>query len=261
MKPTAQSMRNILGAVAGDIAGSVYEFDNYRSKDFEILAPYHGNKCFPTDDSVMTLAILKALSESKDDASDLEENAVRCMREIGRPYPSCGYGGQFFEWMYGENPAPYNSFGNGAAMRVSAVSYFAEDLPHAEALAEKVTKVTHNHPEGLKGAAVTAGLGYLALQGKSKSGLRAYAEKFYDISFSLDEIRPTYLFNETCMETVPQAIVAFSESTDFEDALKNAISLGGDSDTLAAITCGIAGAYYGVPDWIENKVCFFWIIA
>lgn len=254
MKLTAKSIQNVLGAIAGDIAGSVYEFDNYRRKDFEIFAPYHGHDCFPTDDSVMTLAILKALSESKNDASDLEDNAARYMREIGRLYPSCGYGGRFYEWMYGKNPGPYNSFGNGAAMRVSPVSYFAENLSHAEALAEKVTKVTHNHSEGLKGAKVTAGLGYLALQGNSKSELCEYAKKFYTLSFSLDEIRPTYQFNETCMETVPQAIVAFLESIDFEDALKNAVSLGGDSDTLAAITCGIAGAYYGVPAWIADKV-------
>ena len=254
MKLTTKSVRNMVGALAGDMAGSVYEFDNMRSKDFELFAPYHGNECGPTDDSVMTIAIAKALWESRDDASDLEENAVRCMREIGQRFPTCGYGEKFFEWMYSEDPKPYYSFGNGAAMRVSPVSYFAKNLPHAERLAEKVTRVTHNHPEGIRGAKVTAGLGYLALQGESKEILRAYAEKFYDISFSLDTIRPTYLFHASCMETVPQAIVAFLEAKDFEDAIRNAISIGGDSDTLAAIAGGIAGAYYGIPQFVFEQV-------
>ena len=243
----------MVGALAGDMAGSVYEFDNMRRKDFELFAPYHGNECGPTDDSIMTIAIAKALWESRDDASDLEENAVRCMREIGQRFPTCGYGAKFFEWMYSEDPKPYYSFGNGAAMRVSPVSYFARDLSHAERLAEKVTRVTHNHPEGIRGAKVTAGLGYLALQGESKEMLRAYAEKFYDISFSLDTIRPTYSFRISCMETVPQAIVAFLEAKDFEDAIRNAISIGGDSDTLAAIAGGIAGAYYGIPQFVFEQ--------
>ncbi len=256
MEMIVRDIRRMFGAVAGDIAGSVYEFDNYRRKDFVLFGDYHGAKCFPTDDSIMTLAVAKALRESRDDASDLEENAVRCMREIGQAYPDCGYGGRFGEWMYSENPRPYHSFGNGAAMRVSPVSYFAKNLSDAERLAEKVTRVTHDHPEGIKGAKVTAGLGYLALQGESKEQLRAYAEEFYDISFSLDAIRPNYQFNETCMETVPQAIVAFLEAKDFEDALRNAISLGGDSDTLAAIAGGIAGAYYGVPPTIFDQVVF-----
>ena len=139
-------------------------------------------------------------------------------------------------------------------MRVSPVSYFATNLSHAEQLAEKVTCVTHNHPEGIKGAKVTAGLGYLALQGESKEMLRAYAEKFYDISFSLDEIRQTYQFDVSCMGTVPQAIVAFLEANNLEDAIRNAIRIGGDSDTLAAIAGGIAGAYYGIPKNIFDQV-------
>ena len=254
MKLTTECVFRMVGALAGDMAGSVYEFDNIRRKDFELFAPYHGNECGPTDDSVMTIAVAKALWESRDDALDLEENAVRCMREIGQRFPTCGYGAKFFEWMYSEDPKPYYSFGNGAAMRVSPVSYFATNLSHAEQLAEKVTCVTHNHPEGIKGAKVTAGLGYLALQGESKEALYAYAEKFYDISFSLDEIRPTYQFDVSCMGTVPQAIVAFLEAKDFEDAIRNAISIGGDSDTLAAIAGGIAGAYYGVPEFIFEQV-------
>lgn len=254
MKMTTECVSRMVGALAGDVAGSVYEFDNIRCKDFALFAPYHGNECRPTDDSLMTIAIAKALWESRDDASDLEENAVRCMREIGQRFPACGYGGKFFEWMYSEHPKPYHSFGNGAAMRVSPVSYFATSLSHAEQLAEKVTCVTHNHPEGIKGAKVTAGLGYLALQGESKEMLRAYAEKFYDISFSLDEIRQTYQFDVSCMGTVPQAIVAFLEANNLEDAIRNAIRIGGDSDTLAAIAGGIAGAYYGIPKNIFDQV-------
>ena len=254
MRLTTNCVRNIVGALAGDIAGSVYEFDNIRHKDFELFASYHGHACVPTDDSVMTLAIAKALWESRDDESDLEDNAIFCMRDIGQLYPACGYGGKFFEWMYSENPKAYYSFGNGAAMRVSPVSYFAKNLSHAERLAEKVTRVTHNHPEGMKGAKAVAGLGYLALQKESREALRSYAEKFYDISFSLDEIRPNYQFHETCMETVPQAVVAFLESKDLEDAIRNAISIGGDSDTVAAIAGGIAGAYYGVSERLFNQV-------
>ena len=252
MKIVSNNRRSLVGALVGDIVGSIYEFDNYRAKDFVPFADYHREKCFATDDSIMTLAVCKALMESQD-ISDLSSQAVRYMQEIGRPYPRCGFGGRFFSWIYSDNPKPYNSFGNGSAMRVSPVAYFANNLEEAELLAEKVTAVTHNHPEGIKGAKVTAGLVYLALCGKSREDLRAYAEKFYDLNFTIDEIRPKYRFNETCMKTVPQAIVAFFESTDFDDALRTAISVGGDSDTLAAITCGIAGAFYGVPDFYYTK--------
>lgn len=244
---------DIVGAIIGDIVGSVYEFDNYRSKDFVLFKGYHGQECFATDDSIMTLAICEALMESEDDGSDLPKKAVECMKRIGHPYPDCGYGGRFLQWMYSNNSKPYYSFGNGSAMRVSPVAYFARSLAHAEELAEKTAAVTHNHPEGIKGAKVTAGLVYLALSHVSKSELRSYAEKSYDIDFTLDEIRPTYKFNETCMETVPQAIVAFLESNSFEDTIRNAISIGGDSDTIAAITGGIAGAYYGVPASLHDK--------
>ena len=257
MKATNPNTRNIVGALIGDIAGSVYEFDNYRHKDFEMFADYHGSSCFATDDSIMTLAVCKALMESREDGSDLPENCVKYMKEIGRPYPSCGYGGHFWGWMYGEDSRPYNSFGNGSAMRVSAVAYFAKSLADAERLAEMTAAVTHNHPEGIKGAKVAAGLGYLALNGADKNQLRQYAQQHYSLNFTLDEIRPTYRFNETCMDTVPQAIEAFLESADFEDAIRCAISVGGDSDTLAAITGGIAGAFYGVPQELHDKAAAF----
>lgn len=249
---------NIIGALIGDIAGSVYEFDNYRSKDFIMFAPWHGKKCFATDDSIMTLAVCKALMQSQESGyENLGEQTVKCMQEIGRPYPHCGYGGRFYNWMYEEDPKPYNSFGNGSAMRVGGVAYAADSLEKAEEFAEVTAGVSHNHPEGLKGARVTAGLVWLALHGAKKSELKSYAEKSYDINFSIDEIRPTYQFNETCQKTVPQAIVAFLESEDFEDAIRTAISVGGDSDTLACITGAIAGAFYGVPEELEKRAVEF----
>lgn len=240
----------MIGAIVGDIVGSIYEFNNIRTKDF----PLFGAGCFATDDSIMTLAVAKALMCCiPGDAENLGRETVRQMRGVGFPYPDCGYGGRFYEWMYGGNPKPYNSFGNGAAMRVSPVAYFAKSLEDVKALSRAVTEVTHNHPEGIKGAEATAVATYLALNGSLKGSIRDVMSEYYDLSFTLDEIRPTYSFNETCQETVPQAIVAFLESTGFEDAIRNAISIGGDSDTLACITGAIAGAYYGVPRDIEMK--------
>ncbi len=256
MKVSNPNPDRVIGGIIGDIVGSVYEFANYRAKDFELFADYHGHKCFATDDSIMTLAICKAVMNSKS-VAELEQNAVRYMREVGKPYPYCGYGGRFMDWMYSDYPVPYNSFGNGAAMRVSPVAYAASSLEEAEGFAGIVTRVTHNHPEGIKGAKATAGMVWLALNGYSKEQLDEYACSFYDIEFTLDEIRPTYRFNETCQETVPQAFEAFLESSDFEDAIRNAISVGGDSDTLACITGSIAGAYYGVPKFLEEKAITF----
>lgn len=234
----------MIGAIIGDIVGSRFEWNNHRSKDFELFT----GECFATDDSIMTLAIGKALMESKSGWSDLGEQAVRCMQEVGRPYPRCGYGGRFWDWMYSDHPKPYNSFGNGAAMRVSACGFVARSLEEAKALSKAVTEVTHNHPEGLKGAEATVVAIYMARTGSTIEEIRdVIDQEYYPIDFTLDEIRDTYAFNETCQDTVPQALEAFFESNSFEDAIRNAISVGGDSDTLAAITGGIAEAYYGVP--------------
>ncbi len=238
----------VIGAIVGDIVGSIYEFDNHRSKKF----PLFGRGCFATDDSIMTLAVAKAVADCNGDYSQLSSKTVTVMREIGQPYPDCGYGGRFLEWMYCDNPKPYNSFGNGAAMRVSPVAYVSKTKEELFELSKSVTAVTHNHPEGLKGAEATAYATWLALNGMSKDEIVDAMCSYYDLDFTLDEIRPTYRFNETCQDTVPQAIVAFGESVDFEDAIRNAISVGGDSDTLAAITGAIAGAYYGVPDHIAS---------
>lgn len=243
-------MRYMIGAIIGDIVGSRFEWDNYRHKDFELFTP----KCFATDDSIMTLAIGKALMHSKADWSDLGDQAVCCMQEVGRPYPYCGYGGRFYGWMYSNDPRPYNSFGNGAAMRVSACGFAARSLEEAKLLSRKVTEVTHNHPEGIKGAEATTVAIHMARTGSNMEEIREVINReYYPMNFTLDEIRDTYKFNETCQGTVPQAMMAFFESTGFEDAIRNAISIGGDSDTLAAITGGIAEAYYGVPEEIIKQ--------
>jgi len=240
----------MLGAIVGDVVGSIYEFHNHRSKDF----PLFNKKCFATDDSIMTLAIAKALVEWKKNGGDLSKLAVKYMQEIGRPYPYCGYGGRFLGWIYDKYPLPYNSFGNGAAMRVSPVAYVADSIEEVKELSKAVTEVSHNHPEGIKGAEATAVATWMALHDYRMEEIRRYiCENYYKLDFTLDDIRDTYRFNETCQDTVPQAIEAFLESDSFEDAIRCAISVGGDSDTLAAITCGIAGAYYGVPEKIGKK--------
>jgi len=240
----------MIGAIIGDIVGSRFEWNNHRSKVFELFTP----ECFATDDSIMTLAIAKALMESREDWSDLGQQAVRCMQEVGRPYPDCGFGGSFWNWIYSDHPQPYNSFGNGAAMRVSACGFLAGSLSEARLLSRLVTEVSHNHPEGIKGAEATAVAIYLARTGHSMADIRRTIEQeYYPLAFTLDGIRDTYQFNETCQDTVPQALVAFFESTGFEDAIRNAISIGGDSDTLAAITGGVAEAYYGVPEPLRQQ--------
>ena len=244
----------MLGAIIGDIVGSRFEWNNNKSKQFDLLT----YKCSVTDDSIMTLAIAKALLESKSDYSDLSENAVKYMQNIGQHYPNCGYGRHFREWIYSDNPKPYNSYGNGAAMRVSACGFVANTLEEVKQLSKAVTEVTHNHPEGIKGAEATAVAIFLARSGKNLLEIRDYITKnYYPLNFSLDEIRDNYEFNESCQGTVPQALEAFFESKNFEDAIRNAISIGGDSDTIAAITGGIAGAYYGIPTDIRKHALTF----
>lgn len=240
----------MLGAIIGDMAGSVYEFHNHKSKDF----PFFSDRCFPTDDSIMTVAVAKAILENKGEAEGLSRQAVKWMRKIGQQYEGCGYGGRFYKWMFCEHPQPYGSFGNGAAMRVSACGFAANSLNEAIALSHAVTAVTHDHPEGIKGAEATACAIYLARTNHTKQEIRDHiTENYYNLDFTLDEIRPNYRFDATCQGTVPQAIEAFLESNSFEDAIRNAISIGGDSDTLAAITGSIAEAYYGIPKRIREE--------
>lgn len=242
------------GAIIGDIVGSRFEWRNKKSKDFEFFT----SRCSVTDDSIMTLAVAKAIMESKPDHIDLSQNAVRYMQEVGRNYPNCGYGGNFRYWIFSDNPKPYNSYGNGSAMRVSAAGFAAESLEEAVKISGLVTEVTHNHPEGMKGAEATAVAVYMAKTGSSREEIRDYIDKnYYSMDFTLDEIRDEYEFDVSCQGSVPQALQAFFESVDFEDAIRNAISIGGDSDTLAAICGGVAEAYYGVPDDIRKKALTF----
>ena len=244
----------MLGAIIGDTVGSRFEWHNHRSKDFDFLT----YKCEPTDDSIMTLAIAKAILKSEGNINKLPDLAVRYMQQFGRLYPDAGYGGAFRKWIRSNNPKPYGSFGNGAAMRVSPVGFAAKSLDEAKAMSKAVTKVTHNHPEGIKGAEATTVAIFMALHGKSMLEIRDYIDKnYYPMNFTLDGIRNSYQFSETCQDTVPQAMMAFFESTGFEDAIRNAISIGGDSDTIAAITGGIAEAYYGIPSEIRKHELTF----
>lgn len=244
----------MLGAIIGDIVGSRFEWNNIKTKHFEFLT----YSCTVTDDSIMSLALAQVILGCAGKYTRLGDLAIQSMREIGRFYPNCGYGGMFRKWIHSDAPRPYNSFGNGAAMRVSACGFAARTLDEARLLSQKVTEVTHNHPEGLKGAEATAVCIFMARNGKNILAIQDYVnETYYPMNFTLDGIRDSYRFDVTCQGTVPQAIMAFLESAGFEDAIRNAISIGGDSDTLAAITGGIAEAYYGIPTDIRKHALTF----
>lgn len=235
----------LLGGIAGDIIGSIYEFNPVRFKDFEL---FKSNSTY-TDDTVMTIANAEWLL-SKGVLMDI-------MRKYGHKYPGAGYGGMFYDWLKSRCPKPYNSFGNGSAMRVSPVGWAFDTLEETLEAAKQSAEITHNHPEGIKGAQATAACIFMARTGKSKQEIKEYVEtKFgYDLSRTCNEIRPTYQFNESCQGTVPEYIIAFLESTDFESAIRLTVSLGGDADTMGAITGAIAEAYYNViPEHIKNEV-------
>ena len=240
----------MIGAIIGDIVGSVYEFHNLKSKNFEFLGEHN----YFTDDTVMSLAVAKAVAEYKKDGGNLGLMATDCMRELGAIYPKAGYGPMFRQWLRSDNPKPYFSYGNGAAMRVSACGYAASSIEEAKSLSKAVTEITHNHPEGLKGAEAIAVAVYLAKTGSSKEEIKRYVqENYYNMDFTLDGIRDRYKYHVSCQGSVPQALEAFFESTNFEDAIRNAISIGGDSDTIGAMTGAVAEAYYGVPKNIRNR--------
>ena len=246
----------MLGALIGDIAGSRFEWHNIKTKEFELLPDNKG--CRPTDDSIMSLAVAKAILNCDGGYSALEQEAVVCMQLLGRLYPDAGYGGKFRKWLFEADPRPYNSFGNGAAMRVSPCGSAAASIDEAIALARTVTKVTHDHPEGMKAAEAVSAAIYMALHGSTMQEIREYIEvNYYRIDFTLDSIRPGYSFDVTCQGSVPQAFASFFESTGFEDAIRNAISLGGDSDTIAAIAGGMAEAYYGIPADLRDRALTF----
>lgn len=235
----------MIGAIAGDIIGSVYEHYQIKTKDFPLFHP----RCRFTDDTVLTIAVADAILTG----CPYEQS----VREIGRRYPGAGYGGSFIGWLHSDHPQPYNSWGNGSAMRVSPVGFAFNTEDDVLSEAEKTANISHNHPEGVKGAQATALAVFLTRMGHTKEEIRGQIrQRFgYNMHRTVDDIRPTYSFDISCQGTVPEAIIAFLDSTSYEDAVRNAISLGGDSDTLACITGGIAEAFYrDVPDSIRAKV-------
>ena len=235
----------MIGAIAGDIIGSVYEASPIKTKDFTL---FHRH-CRFTDDSVLTVAVAQAILTDGD--------YRRWLWEIGRRHPHAGYGGSFINWLFSSDPQPYNSWGNGAAMRVSPVGFAFDGIDDVLAEAARTAEISHNHPEGIKGAQAAALAVFLARTTRDKGVVRQeVADRFgYDLDRSVDGIRPSYGFNISCRKTVPEAVIAFLDSDSYEDAVRNAISLGGDSDTLACITGSIAEALYGPPSpEIINRV-------
>ena len=231
----------ILGAIVGDIIGSVFEWDNVKTTDFEL---FNIHTDF-TDDTVLTVATMECITNNSDFSKTYQSYC--------RKFPNRGYGGRFRSWISSENPTPYNSWGNGSAMRVSPVGWAFNTLDEVLFFAKRSAEVTHNHPEGVKGAQAVASSLFLARNGSPKSDIKSYVEYTfgYNLNRTIDEIRPNFKFDESCQGTVPEAIIAFLESTDFENAIRLAISLGGDSDTIACITGGIAEAFYEkIPDYI-----------
>lgn len=235
----------LCGAIAGDIIGSIYEWNRTKETDFHLFTL---SSKF-TDDTVMTVANADWLLTG--------DSLLGIMQDYGNRYPHAGYGGMFRSWLREDEPKPYNSFGNGSAMRVSPVGWAFDTLEDTLDAAKRSAEVTHNHPEGIKGAQATSACIFMARTGKSKQEIKEYVEKTfgYNLNRTCDEIRPTYHFDVTCQGSVPESIIAFLESTDFESAIRLAVSLGGDADTIGAITGGIAEAYYGgVPEHIRKEV-------
>ena len=242
----------MIGAIIGDIVGSIYEWDRIKTKEFE----FFGERCDFTDDSVCTIAVADILLH------DLPPDET--MQKWCRNYPGRGYGGMFGQWIHDNPPEPYNSYGNGAAMRVSPAAFLnRDDLDAALAASDKVTEITHNHLEGMKGARATTHAIWLAFQGENPTEIRRVitSEYEYDLTKSVDEIRPNYSFNETCQGTVPQAITCAIESVSYEDAVRNAVSLGADSDTLGAIAGSIAEAMHGIPEEFIDKAVNMYLFA
>lgn len=240
------------GAILGDMIGSPYEFDRgNKTKDF----PFFDKGATYTDDSVMTIAVAEALMTAADQGVMNDEPAVKellidSMQKWGHKYPYAGYGGRFRGWLAARNPQPYNSWGNGSAMRVSPAGWMFSDMETTRKVAAWTAEVTHNHPEGIKGAESVAAAIFMARNGSSKDEIKEYVirEFGYDFSRTCDEIRPGYRHVESCQETVPEAFTAFFEGNDFEDVIRTAVSLGGDCDTLTCIAGSIAEAFYGVPE-------------
>ena len=243
----------MLGALFGDIVGSVYEFRNTKDYNFTLLSDWSR----PTDDSCMTLAVAQALLDTYGQDDDAIRTAlVRNMQAIGQRYPDAGYGGMFAKWLVSPRPEPYNSFGNGSGMRVAAAGWLYPTMEETLHAAKLTAEVTHNHPEGIKGAQAVAAAIFLARSGADKKEIKDYIEKTfdYDLSRTLEEIKPDYRFYVDCMRSVPEAIIAFLEGNDFEDVIRKAVSLGGDSDTIGCMAGGIAEAFYGMPEAFKEEV-------
>lgn len=240
-------MKGIIGAICGDIIGSTRENHPIKTKDFNLFPRYS----IFTDDTILTLAVANWLIKDKSS----EKVLVDELQYFGNTYPNGGYGGRFIGWLQQENPKPYGSWANGSAMRVSPCAWVADSLEEAQDLAYASAVVTHNHPKGIKGALATCDAIYLARIGASKEEIKDHIEVRYeyDLSRSLDEIRPHYTMHLSCQRSVPESIICFLEARDFEDTIRNAVSLGGDADTQAAIAGSIASAYWDVPDDIASE--------
>ena len=241
------------GAILGDIIGSPYEFDRGgKTKDFPLFSP----GSVYTDDSVMTIAVAEALMDAGiGDPEETKAALVKSMRHWGQTDPDAGYGGMFYRWLHSKDPQPYNSYGNGSAMRASSAGWLFESFEDTWKAARLTAEATHNHPEGIKGAMCVAVVIWMARNGKSKQEIReTVGEVFgYDLSRTCDEIRPGYRHVESCQETVPQAVTAFLEGESFEDVIRTAVSLGGDCDTLTCIAGSMAEAFYGVPEELKEE--------
>lgn len=252
----------MLGAIVGDVVGSRFEFDRERkvaySKKYELVSEY----CCFTDDTVMTLAVSDAIIKTMPKRGDIPEESVfeaqltKSMREFAQVHPNAGYGAKFIHWLFSNNPKPYNSWGNGSAMRVSPVAWAFDSLEDVERFAAVSSRISHNNPEGIRGAKATAAAIFLARTGKTKQEIKSYISDnyYYDLTRTLDQIRPHYSHVEACQVTVPEAITAFIEGENFEDCARCAVSLSGDSDTLTDITCAIAEGFYGIPENISKMV-------
>lgn len=245
----------MLGAIIGDIIGSIYEWNPIKTKKFKL---FDKRKYF-TDDTVLTCAVANALMNIEDySEKEVKEALIDSFVSTCFCYRDAGFGGHFNLWLWSRDHAPYGSYGNGSAMRVSPVGWMFDSLEQTRKVARWTAEITHNHPEGIKGAEAVASVIFLARCGRNKEEIKRYVEKnFYVLDKTCDEIRPTYTFNETCQGTVPQAITAFLEGNSFEDVIRTAVSLGGDCDTLTCIAGSIAEAFYGVPSKIKKEVFLY----